>query len=178
MTVWISSFKTVDVTAEVEVRLISIRTGKDRTGSPTQTSHWVRLVQCNNITDCGTHRLPVTKSPPEVDECDPYVVLATLKVDGQVLADDIAWPQPIKYLDLSDRRLSVTIDGTKAVVSAKNPVKGFVFDEVEGMNLSDNGFDVVPGLDRIVSVSVNTTASVSRLGYRYVGGSGSVILKP
>lgn len=179
ITVWISSCKTVDVTAKVEIRLISVRTGKDRADSPTQpeTSAWVRLVQPNKATDCGTHRLPVTKAPPEVDECDPYVVLATLQVDGQILADDIAWPQPIKYLDLSDRRVSVTFDGTKAVVSAENPVKGFVFDEVVGVNLSDNGFDVVPGLDRIVSVSVNPPASVSRLGYRFVGGSGSVSLK-
>ncbi|KAG8159193.1 hypothetical protein KVR01_010854 [Diaporthe batatas] len=167
MDVWISSCKTVNVNAEVDIRLISIRTGKDCSGSPTQTSAWIHLVQRNTVTDCGTHRLPVTKSPPEVDECDPYVVLATLRVDGQILADDIAWPQPIKYLDLSDRRVSVTFDGTKVVVSAENPVKGFVFDEVEGMSLSDNGFDVVPGLDRIVSVSVNTPASVSRLGYRY-----------
>lgn len=176
MTVWISSFKPGHVTAEVDIRFISVRTGKDCAGSPTQTAAWSHLVKNNNTTDCGTHRLPVTKAPPEVDEPDPYVVLATLRVDGEIVADDVAWPQPIKYLDLSDRRVSVSFDGANAVVSAENPVKGFVFDEVEGMKLSDNGFDVVPGLDRIVSVKA--PASVSHLGYRYIGGHGSISLKP
>lgn len=176
ITVWISSFKTAHATAELEIRFISVRTGRDRSGSPTQTAAWFRLVQSNSTTDCGTHRLPATKAPPEVDEPDPYVVLATLRVDGKVVADDVAWPQPIKYLDLSDRRVSVSFDGVNAVVSAGNPVKGFVFDEVEGLKLSDNGFDVVPGLDRVVSV--RTPASLSRIGYRYVGGQGSVSLRP
>ena len=173
--VWISSLKAEGVAAEVQIRLISIRTGKDRTGSPTQASAWSRLAKGNSTTDCGTHRLPATEAPPEVDEPDPYVVLATLRVDGEDVADDVAWPQPIKYLDLSDRRVSVSFDGANAVVSAENPVKGFVFDEVEGMKLSDNGFDVVPGLDRIVSVKA--PATVSQLGYRYIGGHGSVSLK-
>lgn len=144
ITIWISSCRTKDVTAEVEIRFISVRTGKDRTGSPTQSLAWNRLIQSNNTTDCGTHRLPAISASSEVNECDPYVVLATLRVQGDVLADDIAWPQPIKYLDLSDRRVSVSFDGANAVVSAENPIKGFVFDEVEGMKLSDNGFDVVP----------------------------------
>lgn len=176
MTVWISSFKAESVAAEVDIRFISIRTGKEAAGSPTRISAWSRLAKGNNVTDCVTHMLPATKAPPEVDEPDPYVVLATLRVDGEMVADDVAWPQPIKYLDLSDRRVSVSFDGVNVIVSAENPVKGFVFDEVEGMKLSDNGFDVVPGLDRIVNVKA--PASVSRLGYRYIGGHGSVSLKP
>jgi beta-mannosidase len=175
MHVWISSCKAEDVTAEVEIRFISTRTGRVRTESPTQTSAWSRLVRGNNTTDCGSHRLPATEVLPEANEYDPYVVLAILRVGGEILADDIAWPQPIKYLDLTDRRVSVSYDGANVVVSAENPIKGFVFDEVEGMELSDNGFDVVPGLDRVVSI--RAPASVLQLGYRYVGGHGSVPFK-
>lgn len=176
ITIWISSCRTEDIAVEVDIRLISVRTGKDLGGSPTEGSTWSRLVQSNNATDCGTYRLPPAKAPSDINECDPFVVLATLRLDGDVLADDVAWPQPIKYLDLSGRQVSVTFDGVKAVVSAENPIKGFVFDEAEGMRLSDNGFDVVPGLDRVVIVEA--PESVSQLGYRYIGGHGSLSLKP
>ncbi|KAL1848503.1 hypothetical protein Daus18300_013604 [Diaporthe australafricana] len=176
ITIWISSCRTEDIAVEVDIRLISIRTGKDLGGSPTEGSTWSRLVQSNNATDCGTYRLPPAKAPSNIDECDPFVVLGTLRLDGEIVADDVAWPQPIKYLDLSDRQVSVSFDGMKAIVSAENPIKGFVFDEVEGMKLSDNGFDVVPGLDKVVAVKA--PESVSQLGYRYIGGSGTLSLKP
>ncbi|KAJ0108342.1 hypothetical protein J7T55_005319 [Diaporthe amygdali] len=175
ITVWVSSFKTEETAVEVEIRFVSIRTGKDLGGSPTENSTWSRLIQSNNTTDCGTHKLPPAKAPSEINECDPYVVLVILRLEGEIIADDVAWPQPIKYLDLSDRQVSVSYDGEKATVAAKSPVKGFVFDEVEGLKLSDNGFDVVPGLDRVVIVKA--PESVSQLGYRYVGGHGSVTLK-
>ncbi|KAI3391149.1 hypothetical protein diail_7816 [Diaporthe ilicicola] len=176
ITVWISSCKAEDIAVEVDIRFVSVRTGNDLGGSPTENAPRSRLVQGNNTTDCGTYKLPPAKAPSDISECDPYVVIAILRLNGEVLADDVAWPQPIKYLDLSGRQVSVSFDGVNVTVSAQNPIKGFVFDEMEGMKLSDNGFDIVPGLDKVVTIQA--PESISRLGYRYIGGHGSLSLKP
>ena len=82
-----------------------------------------------------------------MSQYDPYVIHAVLTVNGAVVATDTAWPEPIKFLDLSDRGVRFEISEAKdqVVVAADKPVKGFVFEETEGMKLSDNGFDVVPG---------------------------------
>ncbi|KAJ2972331.1 hypothetical protein NQ176_g7220 [Zarea fungicola] len=92
----------------------------------------------------------------DTEEYDPYVVHARLTLDGgKTVITDSAWPDPIKFLDMADRGVSFEVsdvDGQVAV-SAQRPVKGFVFEEVEGLKLSENGFDLVPGEKQIVKVS-------------------------
>ena len=67
---------------------------------------------------------------------------------------DVSWPDPLKYIDFSNRGLKVAIgepgdaQGEKECwvqVTAERPVKCFVFQERPGVRLSDNGFDVIPG---------------------------------
>jgi beta-mannosidase len=59
------------------------------------------------------------------------------------------WPQPIKYLDFSDRGVSFSVEGEEITLRAGKPTKGVILD-VEGDNdscleWSDNGFDIMPG---------------------------------
>jgi beta-mannosidase len=79
-------------------------------------------------------------------DADPYVVQAVLYIDGVRVASDTAWPDPIKYLNFEDRKLDVRYheDGSRIVLTAAKPIKGFVFGEKKGMKLSDNGFDIMP----------------------------------
>ena len=55
--------------------------------------------------------------------------------------------------------------GDEVVVTAQRPVKSLVFEEVEGMRLSDNGFDVMPGEKLVVKVEGPVKADKLRWTY-------------
>ncbi|KAK0742961.1 glycoside hydrolase superfamily [Schizothecium vesticola] len=75
-----------------------------------------------------------------------FVIWVTLWVRGKKVGSDVSWPDPIKYLDLSDRGVRVeAVEEGVVEVSAEKPVKGFLFSERQGVTVSDNGFDVMPG---------------------------------
>ncbi|KAH9879445.1 hypothetical protein IAQ61_001263 [Plenodomus lingam] len=97
----------------------------------------------------------------------PFVIHVSLSINGKPIATDISWPEPIKYLSFPDRGISVrsSDDQSRVYVSAARPVKGFVFAERKGVRLSDNGFDVVPGV--VVEVSVEGCRA-DELAWRYV----------
>ena len=59
-------------------------------------------------------------------------------------------------------KFDISAAGDSITVSAKRPVKSFVFEEVEGMKLTDNGFDIVPGETHVVQVSGPLKASELR----------------
>jgi beta-mannosidase len=110
--------------------------------------------------------------PLEVAKQNPPVIHATLYVNDERVVEDVAWPEPIKYLNFKDRgvvvRIMEEIPGDGVVfVSANKPAKGFVFDEREGVQLSDNGFDLVPE-GRTKTVIFKGCES-SELTWRYVG---------
>ncbi|EJT79730.1 hypothetical protein GGTG_04814 [Gaeumannomyces tritici R3-111a-1] len=103
-------------------------------------------------------------SPMDPTDADPFVMhaqLSTWPVGGESKTaaaaesvHDVSWPDPLKYIDFSNRGLKVTAgesggsQGDKRAwveVKAERPVKCFVFQERPGVRLSDNGFDVIPG---------------------------------
>ncbi|KAJ1337305.1 beta-mannosidase [Microdochium nivale] len=176
--VWVASSSLEDVSVDVEVRLISIRSGKGMLPLISRTV----CAQANSTTEVlYDQRLKPPSSPEDVtlahhrrpfspDSHDPFVIHATLRRDGAVVATDTAWPQPYKYLDFGDRKVSVKLapSGDKIVVTAELPVMGFVLDEVEGLALSDNGFDVMPGEEHVVKISGGNSAAAG-LGWTHVG---------
>ena len=173
--VWIASSSTEPVDAELSIRFISVKSGKDvaeaitttATASPNGTTEVVQSKTCPpSIPDAHD-----TSKPFLVSQYDPYVIHAVLTINGAVVATDTAWPEPIKFLDLSDRGVHFEISEAKdqVVVTADKPVKGFVFEETEGMKLTDNGFDVLPGEKQTVKVEGKLTAD--RLKFTYVGAS-------
>ena len=166
--VWVSNLRVEEAEGSVTVRFISVRTGKEVRE---------RMERAVRIAGNGTTEVlvgeevdvPGVKGPDEpfvVGEVDPFVIHAELEVYGQKVASDVSWPEPIKYLDFPERGVKVEVEGKGvARVRAERPVKGFVFEEREGMRLSDNGFDVVPGEVREVHV---TGCAADELKWRYI----------
>ena len=94
-------------------------------------------------------------SSPPAPRPEPYLIYAVLRVDGKEISVDTSWPDPIKYLHLTNRGVKLQYNEAEnsVEVSADKPVKGFVFSEKKGIELSDNGFDIIPGeLPLVVAV--------------------------
>jgi beta-mannosidase len=129
------------------VRYISITTGKDV--KPPSIFRNVEINR-NGTTDILTEHLNYTEPPYTT----PIVISATLTVNNSIISRDIDWPQPLKYLDLKDRGVTVEYLAEKSVISvtAAKPTKGIVFEERPGLWFEDNGFDVVPGDKRVIAV--------------------------
>lgn len=171
---WVVSDRTELVQADVAVRFISIKTGEEKRpaiklGSVT--------IHPNTTTDILKNHDVIQDNAQSFNivEFDPYVIHATITIDNQLMASDTYWPQPLKYLDFSSRDITVReIGDNKVGVSATRPTKGFVFEETRGVNLSDNGFDIVPGQEKIVQV---TGTPIQSLRYTYIGApEGSIAL--
>jgi beta-mannosidase len=154
--VWVASNKVTKSEGNIAVRFISVRTGKDVYQS---------LGMNVNIKENGTTEvikgqnveLPGAKdaqTPFDMSKVDPFVIHVSLTIEGEIVATDVSWPDPIKYLSFPDRGVKVEIlsDDLTAIVSAKRPVKGFVFREKQGLKLSENGFDLVPGESKKVII--------------------------
>ncbi|WQF85667.1 Putative glycoside hydrolase, family 2, immunoglobulin-like beta-sandwich [Colletotrichum destructivum] len=168
--VWVASGRADAVEGDLVVRFISIGMGSEVRGRIEK-----RVVAEANATTDVVEKQTVggdsvgrdTSVPFRPEEDDPFVIHVTLAVDGVVVAEDTAWPQPLKYLEFSDRGVRVRSAGEgRLVVSAEKPVKGFVIQEERGMKLSDNGFDVVPGEERVVYVD---GIDVEKLRWTYLG---------
>ncbi|KAH6988921.1 glycoside hydrolase superfamily [Ilyonectria sp. MPI-CAGE-AT-0026] len=165
---WIASSHQVAVEVDVTIKFISIRSGDLVSESLTTQT----LASPNGTTELfQSHQVNTTESCDGQDweGHDPFVIHAVISVDGKVLATDTAWPQPLKYLDFSDRKVTVevSLSNDRITVSAGAPVKGFTFEEREGLKLSDNGFDVMPGDKHVVTVS-GDAALAQDLNWTYV----------
>ncbi|KAL2824229.1 glycoside hydrolase superfamily [Aspergillus cavernicola] len=160
--VWISSSLQEAAEVDLTVKFISIRSGE----LVSETITTKILADANATTEVLENRC--------VNETqDPFIIHAVITVGGQVVASDTAWPQPLKYLDFSNRSVKVETSPSQdeITVSADLPVKGFVFEERQGLTLSDNGFDLVPGEKQIIQV---TQGSISNgLGWTYIGANRS-----
>jgi beta-mannosidase len=177
--VWIASSRLEPVEVEVVVSFVSVTTGESVRDQITRTV----TARPNATTEClqGHRATEINKADLSWGKGDPYVIYATLKVNGKVKATDTAWPQPLKYLDFSSRGVKVEYSFcmTEVKVSAKLPVKGFVFAERQGLELSDNGIDIMPGETHVVRIGGLSEAS-ERLDWTYVGAEGTedTVMKP
>lgn len=163
---WAVSDKQQAVQGTVELRYISVATGQDL--RPPLVREGITIA-ANGTTTVTADGLLDHLAVPE-----PHILAARLWVDGQVVARDVDWPQPFKYLDFADRGLEVTTragtTGEQQIlqISARKPVKCLVFEERDGVRLSDNAIDVYPG-DQQTIVVTGLTADVPPLTYRYLG---------
>ncbi|KAI5462797.1 glycoside hydrolase superfamily [Mariannaea sp. PMI_226] len=167
--VWIASSHQEAIEVDLTIKFISIRSG-ELIGETITTK---TLASPNGTTEIlKSHRVMRTSQSDEMGQeiQDPFIIYAELAVGGHVLATDTAWPQPLKYLDFSHRNVKVEVSplNDQITVSADLPVKGFVFEEKEGLKLSDNGFDIVPGRAHIITVSGNA-ALAEGLNWTYIG---------
>lgn len=164
--VWVANSTLETRTATVIVRFVSIRDGSDVV-APWETSV---TLQANGTTDvyqaaklAGTTRLG-TDEAFSVDLSDPFVIYASLRIDGKEVHNDASWPDPIKYLTFADRGVRLKSESrhgkTEFVITAERPVKGFVFRERQGMKVNNNGFDIMPGVPQHVSVTGEATENL------------------
>lgn len=131
-----------------EIRFVCINTGRSQ------------LVWQGEADVYGNGLVTLLDNTP-VPEDEPTVVQALLwdSSTGVLVARETDWPQPFKYYTFPNRGLEVVVvwtDETKEDarirVCAKRPVKGLVFEEMDGVTWGDNCIDVVPGDEQIVSV--------------------------
>ena len=171
---WIVSDRTQELKADIVVRFISIQTGED-IRKPVKLESVT--VKSNSTTEIlNNHDINESKTDFKGDlqsfsiaELDPYVIHATISIDNSIIASDTHWPQPLKYLDFDDRNINIKAKGDSTVtITAARPTKGFVIEETRGVTLSDNGFDIVPGQEKLVDV---VGITVQSLRYTYIGAS-------
>ncbi|KAJ5158794.1 Glycoside hydrolase family 2 immunoglobulin-like beta-sandwich [Penicillium coprophilum] len=162
---WVASSRQEVLHGTVELRFISVDTGKDlRTPA---------VFKDVAIIPNGTSEI-TSGVIDHVTEPEPHVLAARLWIDGQIVARDIDWPQPLKYLEFADRGLQVKQQpGASAgqqllIISSQKPVKCLVFEERENVRISDSAIDVVPGDEQVIEVTGLSEGS-SPLGYRYLG---------
>lgn len=139
---WVASSKLNDVIATVELRFISIATGEEIKEKV--------LVRDVRITPNGTTEILKGTIDNETEE--PHVLATRIWIAGEVVSRDVDWPQPLKYLDFSNRGVEVRGSGSTISVKASKPTKGLVFEEREGVLINDSALDVVPGDEQIITV--------------------------
>ena len=105
---------------------------------------------------------------------DPFVIhVKILGTDPPIISEDVAWPQPLKYLDFLDRGVSVSLakDKQEVHLEAQKPVKGFVFEEKrDWVIFSDNGFDLMPREQKVVKLrGSQRIESVNELCWTWLG---------
>jgi beta-mannosidase len=167
--VWVASSRAETLKGAVVVKFISIRSGKEVLDKLEEDV----LIGPNGTTDIIQNRkvsLPKPQGPDtayDTSKADPFVMYASLIIEGKEVATDISWPDPIKYLSFPDRGVNVEYsdDQSTMTVSASRPVKGFVFSETQDTKLSDNGFDLIPGESKVVKV---IGGSPKELKWKYV----------
>ncbi|KAF2843698.1 glycoside hydrolase family 2 protein [Patellaria atrata CBS 101060] len=157
---WVSSSKTTEETATVELRFISIATGQDIKEAITKQD--ITIV-ANGTTNVLSGTIDNIKE-------EPHVLAARIWVDGQIVSRDVDWPQPLKYLSFEDRGVEVIAKGDEIVVNAKKPTKGLVFEERAGVLVNDSAIDVVPGDEQILTVR-GLGSNDSPLRWTYLGKS-------
>ena len=146
---YVNDLKENVTTVELELRFLSIRTGREM--FPTQRRPMKHL-NLNGTTEvCKEFKLPNIPPGP-----DSFVIAASLSVRGVVVSRDVDWPQPYKYFSFAeDRGLQVAFTSSKrdtVKITTRLPLKGLTFAERPGLHFSDNGFDLMPGDEHVVEV--------------------------
>jgi beta-mannosidase len=168
---WAVSSIQVEVNALVELKFISIDSGLEVRN---------RIVHENiRLAPNGTTNIILDGVINHTEFSEPHVLAARLWVDGRLVARDVDWPQPLKYLDLSDRGIKVheteqdssssSGKGQRSItISTLKPVKCLVFEERDGVTISDSALDIVPGDDQIIKVEGLKPGDKS-LKWKYLG---------
>ena len=161
---WVVSNRPYTVRGRVELRFLSVNTGRDIL---TPIINDDIVIAANSTTDLITNGLIDYVAEPE-----PHILAARLWVENRIVARDVDWPQPFKYLNLSSPGLVVHKDTAsgeeiRLTITTRNPVKCLVFEEQEGVKISDNAMDIVPGDEQTILVSGLQPGQ--RLWYRHLG---------
>ena len=156
--VWVASQKLHEVTATVELRYISVKSGEEIKDKVVKKD--IKLVP-NGTTD-------VLSGTIDNRNEEPHVLAVRIWVDGEIVSRDVDWPQPLKYLDFEDRGVQVIPRGETILVKAEKPTKGLVFEERSGVLVHDSAIDIVPGDEQVIKVR-GLGKQDEPLKWRYLG---------
>jgi beta-mannosidase len=156
--VWVASNQPSELTATVELRFISVSSGKEIKE---------RVVK-EDITIVANGTTDVLKGIVDNISEEPHVLAARIWMDGNIVSRDVDWPQPLKYLSFADRGVEIQRQGDRITVKAKRPTKGLVFEERSGVLVDDSAIDVVPGDEQVIKVR-GLAAEDAPLAWRYLG---------
>ncbi|PYH91221.1 beta-mannosidase [Aspergillus ellipticus CBS 707.79] len=161
---WVASALQKEIFGKVELRFLSVDTGLE--------IHERIVHEDVRIVPNGTTNIIVDGVIDHAAHAEPHVLAARLWLDGEIVARDVDWPQPFKYLDLSDRGLEVkkvseTADKQVFQINTRKPVKCLVFEERDDIRLSDSAMDIVPGDEQ--TVTITGLQPEERLKYKFLG---------
>lgn len=154
---WVASMRLDPLEAQVELRFLSIKTGKD-----------LKPVWRKTCTIVPNGTTVILGGETQNEKEEPHVLAARVFVDGLCVARDTDWPQPLKYHSFAERGLNVTKSGNTLRVSTEKPVKALVVEETDGVKFGDNCLDVVPGDEQTIEIKQGDV-DVGRLIWRYLG---------
>ncbi|CAF3480093.1 unnamed protein product [Fusarium graminearum] len=154
---WAMSSEQEAVEVTVEVRFVSIKTGSD-----------IRDKVVRNITLVPNGTTDVLEGQIDHTKDEPHVISVRILRDGHCISQDVDWPQPLKYLDFSNRGVKVERAPDGYFISVEKPIKGLVLEEVAGITLEDNCIDIVPGENVIIKARGNKEL-LTGVKYRYLG---------
>lgn len=154
---WAMSSEQEAVEVTVEVRFVSIKTGSD-----------IRNKVVKNITLVPNGTTDVLEGQIDHTKDEPHVISVRILRDGHCISQDVDWPQPLKYLDFSNRGVKVERAPDGYFISVEKPIKGLVLEEVAGITLEDNCIDIVPGENVIIKARGNKEL-LTGVKYRYLG---------
>lgn len=131
-----STLKNCELSAKIQ--FFEISSGKKIFEEDRETS-----LLSNSSTEVAT--FDVTKYNP----ADLVVSVVFISASGERLRSSADWPQPLKYIDFSNRDLSIQVHGEVIALRTTKPIKAVMLD-IEGeddldLEWSDNGFDIMPG---------------------------------
>ena len=155
---WVTSSEQEEVVVTVEIRFVSIKTGRD-----------IRDTVVKNVPLLPNGTTDILEGQIDNINDEPCVISLRALKDDTVVSQDVDWPQPLKYLDFSNRGVKVERIPDGYLVSAKRPTKGLVIEEVAGVTLEDNCIDIVPGETVCIKASGNGQLPTGLRWYRYLG---------
>ncbi len=100
------------------------------------------VLQSNQATDLGTITFDVQR---------PLILSALLLMQGTVVAREVLWPEPFKYLRLPAPEIEMTRLGERRLrLRATRPAKGVWLRAGSDVQWSDNMLDLLPGEEQII----------------------------
>jgi beta-mannosidase len=155
---WAASSLLQDAQVDIELRFLGVEDGHEVCPPVVQRAV---IAAANATTD------KIVTGTIDADY-PPYVIAARMWRRGSLVARDMDWPQPLKYLSFPHRNVSVCQDGDCVRVSVEKPVKCLVLEERDGYVLSDNALDLVPGDEQVVRIEGRKEGD-EKLSWMYLG---------
>lgn len=86
-----------------------------------------------------------------IDNAKDVVIHARLLQNNQEIVSAADWPQPLKYLKFPDREVKIQVEDDRIKLTSNKPVKGVDIKLENDIFLQDNGFDLFPTQNKIVT---------------------------